>query len=626
MSLGITPDKHDQNFLSLEDWTGWLFVGVLVYAGSFYASEFGMSHTGVVALWPAAGISLWGCWRYGFPAAIASFIGFHLYGILHIEENWNNFIPSVGNAFAAMIGAHLVRRSQTKTDRSDVGQLAYLVIIGGGTLSAISAVIGASHLAFTLSLDAWNSFILSLRWFLSDIAGVLVTAPLLFAWSDVSIKRLPDWIGLETTVAVATSVVLILATQTPTGELSASAIILLISMPAAAWVILQDNRTKALVALSIIGMVSLTLGAQSLSDNNQELLQTQLFTLIFLTGAFLLHELVRQLAVQNYTLQNHKEELELAVEKRTEELLAAKQRAEEADQAKTEFIANTSHEVRTPLNAILGMAEFLSESELNPEQKSQVSTIIASGKGLMALLNDVIDLSKVEAGQLEIDNEPTDLKQLTEELTVLWRSKAESKGLVFNTLVGELSHPAYLLDAHRLRQCLSNLLSNGVKFTKRGCVSLEIAESGQFLSIRVSDTGLGMSPDNIAKLFQPFEQLDKSITREFGGTGLGLAITKKLLELMGGTIQASSAVGEGSRFEIQLPARPCQPKHAAASHTQTAITHLQGLRVLLVEDNPVNRLVAKGHLKKLNVSLDEVDNGQACLAQLAQKAYDLVLL
>ena len=313
---------------------------------------------------------------------------------------------------------------------------------------------------------------------------------------------------------------------------------------------------------------------------------------------------------------------------RTREFLEAKQKAESADRAKTEFLANTSHEVRTPLNAILGMAEFLSEGDLQPEQATQVGTIISSGRSLMALLNDVIDLSKVEAGKLEIVNEPTSLNELVDELYVLWSPRADERGLSLKITCDEDIKGQFVLDQHRLRQCLSNLISNAIKFTAKGGVTVEITRTADQLRFAIQDTGPGINTAGLAKLFQPFEQVDQSITRKFGGTGLGLAIVKRLCELMEGTVGVTSQPGIGSRFTLTLPAIPATGDTPTTSQVSPAALdiNLQGKRILLVEDNQVNRMVAKGHLKKFDVIIEEAENGQECLEQLAQSQFDLVLL
>ena len=596
----------------------------MTYVASYYASEIGMSDTGVVALWPAAGISMWGCWRYGWQAAITGFFGFWAYGLLHIEEGYNNLLPSIGNAFAAWVGAKLVARHYVHQSHAELRNMLHVICTGGLVLAVISAGIGATHLASSFGIPTEQLFTLILRWFLSDVAGVVITAPFLFAMTNAKLTSWRRLVGMETAVAVFLCLALTALVNSPMPELSASAVILLASAPVVAWVVLRPSRVKALGALSIIGIVSLTLGARVLNVDNSQLLETQLFTLMFMTAAFLLHELLRELRDKNAILENHKAELESAVTQRTYELLEAKQKAESADQAKTEFLANTSHEVRTPLNAILGMAEFLAESNLPTEQKSQVSTIISSGKGLMALLNDVIDLSKVEAGKLEIHPEACDLVQMADDLRLLWTPKAEAKKLTLQISCSNLSHQYYLLDGHRLRQCLSNLISNAVKFSTAGKVSVNIKQLEDRLRFTVQDCGPGIDAKHINKLFQPFEQLDQSITREYGGTGLGLAIVKKLIELMRGEVSVSSTASQGSTFTLELPATPTQAQSVKSAQIDTAI--LEGKRVLLVEDNPVNRLVAKGHLRKLDLTFDEAENGEQCLELLASKSYDLVLL
>jgi PAS domain S-box-containing protein len=322
------------------------------------------------------------------------------------------------------------------------------------------------------------------------------------------------------------------------------------------------------------------------------------------------------------------------------ELRAAKEAAEFSSQSKSEFLANMSHEIRTPLNGVLGMAQSLSNDTLPPSQNEKVATILDSGKMLMAVLNDVLDLSKIEAGKLEISPIDGDVVKTIGRLRRLFLPQAEDKGLTID-LRCQPDFPHWLhYDAIRVRQCVANLLSNAIKFTEQGVVTIDMSasetERGYLISIAVSDTGMGMEPETVAKLFSAFTQADGSTSRRFGGTGLGLTIARQLARLMGGDVAAASTPGEGSIFTFRFLAAPASSR---PDDDETAVECpipsgmgvpddrvLRHARVLLTDDNAVNRQVIKLFLQPLGVGVEEAENGREALEKLAAERFDLVLL
>ena len=317
------------------------------------------------------------------------------------------------------------------------------------------------------------------------------------------------------------------------------------------------------------------------------------------------------------------EELETA-----RSLDAARARAEAANRTKSQFLANMSHEIRTPLNGVLGMAEVLEESLSDPQTRALARTIRDSGTTLLSILNDVLDMSKIEAGKMQIEQVPFEPAQILSRIAALHATAARDKGLSFEVAGPGAEAPARLGDPHRILQVIHNLVGNAIKFTQTGRVSLRLdASTDQPVMIEVSDTGIGMTQDQAVRIFTEFEQGDGSVARRFGGTGLGMAITKSLVDQMQGEINLETEAGRGTRVWVRLPlAEAAQTPRSEAGPDAAQTAPLSGLSLLAADDNAVNRKLLELMLGRTGATLRLVEGGQAAVAAWQPDLFDLVLL
>ncbi|HEY1223728.1 MAG TPA: ATP-binding protein [Brevundimonas sp.] len=312
---------------------------------------------------------------------------------------------------------------------------------------------------------------------------------------------------------------------------------------------------------------------------------------------------------------------------------AQRQRAEIASAAKSDFLAVISHEIRTPMNAVISAANLLRRTRLDREQREHVSMLMDAGDVLMGLLNDVLDFSKIEAGRMQLDLADVQLRDKLSSVSRLWQSKALANGVRLSVEIDPAAPEVIRTDPLRFQQILFNLISNAVKFTSEGeiLVAADWDEARQVLSVSVSDTGMGIPADRLARIFDSFEQADVGTTRRYGGTGLGLAISRKLAELMGGTLTARSVEGEGSVFQIDLPVQtarvtPPTPAPVEALTAPADISSLAGRSILAAEDHEVNRRILGLLLEPHGCRLTLVENGAEAVEAAALEPFDAILM
>jgi signal transduction histidine kinase/BarA-like signal transduction histidine kinase len=328
--------------------------------------------------------------------------------------------------------------------------------------------------------------------------------------------------------------------------------------------------------------------------------------------------------------------IKLETRNQADALEVALARADEVEWLKSAFLANMSHEIRTPMNHVIGMAELLSQTQLNTDQREWLRTIVTSGNNLLAIINDVLDLSQAQAGSLGIKPRPTNLREVVTETVKLFEPEAEAKGLQVSVWLAAHSHSEFISDPDRLKQVLAHLLSNAVKFTNEGRIDIAAetcqTENGLGIRMTVKDTGIGIENNRLEAVFDSFTKADLTAKSNYGGAGLGLTIVRQVAELMHGYVEVKSTPGQGSEFSVVVPVQEVRsngpvstPKTLGEPETKSDQPY-NGLKCLVVEGNPVNQKVLVKLLEKFGCVVDKVDSGEQAVQRTISNNYDMILM
>ncbi|WP_380169554.1 ATP-binding protein [Jannaschia sp. R86511] len=626
---------------------------LLLYAGAVALGRATrVEDTQLALVWPAAAVGvLWiaACWGSARRVLLAGIL-------LAVVAGAINYLTGVSPAMAAVFAVANVVQSLAvcavlvRLQRAWGHEPFRLRHTQDLAALVLASTAGSLVAAFIGPVGLWllqDAYLLPTAgaWMLRNAASVFVFAAPALRLADPR-ERYPRQ-GWQVWVELGVACVAIAIGYLAVFALQSNLPLAFLPVPLSMWIALRFHTTFAAVHVLLAGVLMVVTTLQGLgpfgdaTPVNRVLLAQACVSVVGLVTLVLALQRDDRRRLVTRLKETSRQAHELAEER------------DRASRAKTAFLATMSHEIRTPLNGVLGLTDLLSGSGLPEEQAGWARQASRSGRALLTIVNDVLDLSKVEAGAIELEAVPFRVGDVVEDALLPVRLAAEEAGV---TLV-VVPHPAMpqdrIGDPSRLRQVLTNLASNAVKFTEQGSVVVTVGGDDEQLWLQVADTGVGMTEEQQARLFQPFTQADASVTRRFGGTGLGLAIAGGLVERMGGTITVTSALGRGSTFRVDVPMpsgppttrsspdasgagtparvpgpRPARPSGKEPSRRAgDAVGRADlGLRVLVAEDNEVNQLVAKMTLKRVGVDVDVVSDGQQALQALRDGGYDGMLL
>ncbi|MEO0510527.1 MAG: ATP-binding protein [Verrucomicrobiota bacterium] len=637
-------------------WKHLLFI-IGFHVSSWLSWQMIFSDGNVGSIWMPFGFAIAFMVRFGYQYALTGFLMEAYYGYAVFERAMVlNELTSIGNMACLFLGCWFFRKvSKNGVSLTAQRDVFALVLLTAFVSPLVSAFVGAGGLTVFEAIPREQFSRTFLVWWQADVIGIVVITPLL-----LSIFSRKSWRILLSNkfefacliVAVFSTLAIVAAAQSGYRAFDLALVYLLFPVTlwaAARFEMLVNTFIIALVSTVLVLLTISGLGPFHQSEVTESLVLLQGFTFALASTGLLVGVNSLQRREATNKLLDANQVLEERVAQRTAELENSKQRAEAANQAKSMFLATMSHEIRTPLNGVLGFTDVLRATPLTEEQRTHLDTLHESGEGLLRIINDILDFSKIESEELQIHPHCFDLRKLISETVNLYSPNAALKGIALHCEVAPELPKFVESDSNRIRQILNNLVSNAIKFTENGQVRIELtgqaltdinASALWHLTLLVSDTGLGMEQEDAERLFEPFTQIDSSMSRQYGGTGLGLAICRRICKRMGGDISLSSQLGRGSTFKIELDVKEVKDDSVSLSDAKKILSSAQrdefdGIGpdaieksepVLLVEDNRVNRRVGSLLLNQLGYGIAVVENGFEAVRAYREHQYSIILM
>ena len=623
-------------------WLGWVAAVAVAYCGvaslGYWLGSVS-TQSQATAVWPAIGIGVVAVYLGGFRMAWAIVLGGLAAQLLRgvpFDESFANGIVSTVNPLVVT----LILRAWSF--RPSLTRLRNVIVLIGAC--AVATPLGATLGTLTVQSfrdDSTSTWVTWLTWWTGDFAGILLVVPILFEVVDRMVLRgerlVVSWPRSLPVVAAAAVIGLAVFTR--------QAPVAFLVIPVLLWAGLEGvPLIAASVNAMIVGIASITTragrGPLAGSDLTDNLIVLAAFTATVAISSLVLCAVAAERKHAHEELETAAADLESRVRSRTAELRDAREVAERASRAKSGFVAAMSHEIRTPMIGVTGTLEVLARTQLSPHQRQMVATAESSAQSLLQIIGDILDFSKIEADKLQLAPATVDVRAIVRAAADTFVHTASAKGLLLTSSTDDALRPAHVVDPLRLRQILSNFLSNAVKFTEVGGIEVAarvVAESddAQTVELSVVDTGVGVSSDQQRLLFEEFAQAEASTARRAGGTGLGLVICKRLAVLMGGDVTMSSRLGEGTTIRLTVPLPVGDP--AALEAVATVATPVsrpkpsrqeaerEGSLLLLADDHPVNRTVLRHQLNIAGFEVDVAEDGREALRLYERGRYGLVL-
>ncbi len=517
------------------------------------------------------------------------------------------------------------------------------ILYDNGVMANIVVLVAIAIIDYIFKDQLSFPFLLGWSFYMTGV--VLFRLQLVFRYKKMVEKSIPDFNTFKShyligTAGIAFGWALLAAfgLSLPSFEYHLCIVLIVVSLLAASVTVLASSPVAMYIFIFPPCVVTILL---LFSNGGKELaigFALCIFIFMVLRSGIILYKTL----LHSITLRIHNQSLAGSLEKkvaeRTLELQESRNIAQKANRAKSEFLANMSHEIRTPMHAIIHFSQLALQEEMPPKSRDYINRVNVSSVSLLHIINDILDLSKIESGKLDIEQTSFSMKNLIWEVFDTFTISLEEKGLHLHTDLPETLHDNLIGDPLRLQQILTNLVSNAIKFTEKGEITIALKEHAPFgkkivFEFEVTDTGIGMTEEQQEHLFQPFQQGDSSTTRQFGGTGLGLMISKQLIGLMGGTITVKSIYGIGSTFSFRIPFASVDSATEMVTREivpqikqEKDLTQIQGAEILVVEDNEANQVIITSILENSGFKVTLADNGKKALLLLENQTCDLVLM